>query len=123
MSDAETNVNTILTGNADVKRIVNTRIYPLVMPQDPTLPAITYQRINAAPVNTLSGYAGLMNPHIVINSWATDYAAVKELAFSVRTAMNTSVTLRNVLVNELDGFEPDINLFVVSQDFSCWSIE
>jgi len=79
MADAETTINTILTGAADVKRIVNTRIYPLVMPQDPKLPAITYQRISNNPVNMLAGYSGLANPHMVINSWAMNYHEAKTL--------------------------------------------
>jgi len=123
MADAETLLNTILTGNSTVTRLVNTRIYPLVMPQSPTLPAVTYQRVNANPVNTLSGYSGLMNPHITVNSFATDYGQAKEIANAIHVAMNAATTMRTILTNEMDGWEPDANLFVVSQDFSCWLAE
>jgi len=122
MADTETTINTVLTANAAVKRRVNARIYPIVMPQNPVLPAITYQRISAAPVNHLGGYSGLLNAHVVINSWATEYGEAKALAKDVRTAMNTAA-MKNVLTNDLDGYDPDINLFVVSQDYSCWNAE
>jgi hypothetical protein len=124
MADAETNINTILTADAEVKRIVNTRIYPLVMPQDPTLPAVTYQRMSNNPVNHLRGASGLMNPHVIINLWGMNYHDVKDLAYAVRKAMDAAIaTMPTVLTNEIDGFEPDVNLFVISQDYSCWNSE
>lgn len=119
----ETLIYTVLTADADVKRRVNTRVYPVVMPQGVTLPAVSYQRISNNPVNHLEGYSGLANPHIIINSWATAYDAAKALAHDVHGAMNAATTYKSVLTNELDGYDPDVGLYVVSQDFSCWGAE
>jgi hypothetical protein len=119
----ETSLYTALTTDADIKRIVNTRVYPVVMPQDVTLPAVSYQRMSASPLNTLNGYAGMKNAHVVINSWARTYDEAKELAGHVHTAMDAVRTFRSVLTNELDGYDPEVSLYVVSQDFSCWGTE
>lgn len=120
----ESKIYTVLSQNANIANRVNARIYPLVMPQDPILPAITYQRLSAGFVNDLSGYSVLENPHITINSWATDYATVKAMADEVHTAMNSAATaFRAMLSNELDIYDGDLNLFAVSQDFSCWNRE
>lgn len=119
----ETKIYTLLAGNATVARKINTRIYPVVMPQDVKLPAITYQRNEATKVNTLSGYSGLANPHIVINCWGRNYDEVKALGADVHAAMNGAVTFRGLLTNELDGYDPDLLLYVVSQDYSCWDQE
>ncbi len=119
----ETKIYTLLTGNATIARKVNKRIYPLVMPQDPVLPAITYQRISANKVNHLGGYSGLENPHIVINTWARTYDEAKAISEDIHSAMNGATGFRSILINDLDGYDPDINLFVVSQDFSCWDNE
>lgn len=119
----ETNLYTALTADADIKRIVNTRIYPVVMPQDVTLPAVSYQRMSANPLNTLDGYAGMKNAHVVINAWARTYDEAKELSGHIHTAMDSVRTFRAVLTNELDGYDPEVSLYVVSQDFSCWGTE
>ena len=119
----ETMIYTALTSAPDVARRINTRIYPVVVTQAPTLPAVSYQRVAADPVNHLGGYSGLTNAHIVINSWARNYDEVKALAFEIRTAMDAARTFRCVLTNELDGYDPDVSLYVVSQDFSCWGAE
>jgi len=119
----ETEIYTLLTQNATVARKINTRIYPVVLPQDVQLPAVSYQRISAEKVNHLGGYSGLSNPHIVINSWGPRYDDVKALASDIHSAMNGAGTFKSVLTNELDGFDPEINLYVVSQDYSCWDEE
>ncbi len=119
----ETEIYTLLTGNSTLAAKVNTRIYPLVMPQDPALPAVTYQRISGNKFNTLSGYSGLENPHIVINSWGRTYDEVKGVAEDIHAAMEKATAFKSILINDLDGYDPDINLYVISQDFSCWDNE
>jgi hypothetical protein len=116
-------IYTVLANNADVKSRVNTRIYPVVMPQDVTLPAVSYQRISANPINYLGGYTGLKNADIVINAWGKSYDELKTLASKIHTAMNAATTFKCVLTNELDGFDPEIQLYVISQDYSCWGQE
>lgn len=116
----ETEIYTLLTGNATVARKVNTRVYPVVMPQDPVFPAVTYQRVSGLKVNTLAGYSGLENPHIAINVWARTYDEAKGIAKDIHTAMNGASAFKAILINDLDGYDPDINLYVVSQDYSCW---
>jgi len=119
----ESLIYTVLTGNATVARKVNTRVYPVVMPQDVTLPAVSYQRVSADPVNHLQGYSGLKNAHIVINAWARNYDDVKGLASDIHAAMNAAVTFKCILTNELDGYDPDVSLYVISHDYSCWGQE
>lgn len=117
----ETELYTILSADATIAAATSSRIYPLVMPQNVTFPAITYQRISDNPVNDLSGYSNLSNPHLAINCWATRYDEAKELAENVHDAMNTSTAFKAILINDLDGYDPDTGLFVVSQDYSCWN--
>jgi hypothetical protein len=116
----ENKIYACLVADTTIARIVNTRIYPLVMPQNPTLPAITYQRISNNPLNGLAGYLGMYNPHIMINSWGTAYDVVKELAEDVHDSINTSTAFKAILVSDIDGYDPDVNLYLVSQDYSFW---
>ena len=118
----ETAVYAALVANATVNRKCNTRIYPIVMPQGVKFPAITYQRISGGKVNTLDGYSGLANPHMVINSWATNYDTAKELSKDIHVTMNAA-TFKTILATELDAYDSDLGLFAVSQDFSVWGEE
>lgn len=119
----DSKIYALLIGNATINRRVNTRIYPLVMPQDGSLPCITYQQTAGNKVNHLGGYSDLENPHITINSWATDYDTAKIIAKDVHVKMDISTGFKNILFNEIDAFDPDVGLFAVSQDFSCWNQE
>jgi hypothetical protein len=122
MADAETTIYTLLTGNVNVTQAVNKRVYPLILPQNAIYPAITYQRVSSSPENTLAGYSGLMNPYVSISSWATSYSAAKALANDVHTAMNGS-TMKNVLFNEMDNYDPDEKIYFITQDYSIWNVE
>lgn len=96
------------------------RIYPVDLPQDPTLPAMSYQRISSQPQTSMGGFCGLDNPRIQIDCWATSYSAVKELAEAVRDAMMSASAFNALEISDQDLFEPDVEIYRVSIDFSCW---
>lgn len=121
MALLETKIYSALSGNATVAGKVGARIYPLVMPQDPTLPAITYQRTGAQQVNTLNGYADLEQAYIRISSWATRYDTAKELASDIHVTMDVATEFKGLLLDDSDGYDPNTGLFFVSQDYSCWN--
>jgi hypothetical protein len=119
----EQKLYTVLSGNATVEVLVNTRIYPLVMPQGVEMPAITYYETGNRPVNTLDGKTGLENPTIAINCWATAYDEADAVARAVHSAMDGARTFRSVMINQADVYDPEINLFAKAQTFSCWNHE
>ena len=116
----ETQIYSALCADTTVAAVVGSRIYPLVMPQVPTLPAITYHRVSSSPVNTLSGRSNLTDVHVAVNCWGTAYDTVKELAEDVADGMNTATAFHALLLTEFDGYDPETGLFVASQDYSCW---
>ncbi len=119
----ETRIYLVLTSDATIKNRVNTRIYPVVMPQDVILPALSYQRVATDPINIIEGFTKLENPDVVINSWSRNYDEAKILSAEVHAAMNAARLFRCVLTNELDGYDPEVSLYVVSQNYSCWNLE
>ena len=96
------------------------RIYPVYLPQDPTLPAMSYQRISSQPHVSMGGFCNLDNPRIQIDCWATSYSAVKELSEAVRDAMMSALAFRALEISDQDLFEPELEIYRVSLDFSCW---
>jgi hypothetical protein len=109
-----------LSTATSVTALVVDRIYPLLMPQDPTLPAVTYQRISDNPINSLSGHGGLDNPRIQIDCWATSYSAVKTLSNAVIKAMDLSTSYKSLRMSDQDLYEDGTEIYRVSMDFSCW---
>ncbi len=100
------------------------RIYPLVLPSNPTLPAVSYNRVSTPRVHSLSGYSHLSKPRIQFTAWALTYAAAKVLANEVRAALDVYVgTILGVAIqsafadNELDMFEPRSKLYHVPVDY------
>lgn len=94
-----------------------TRVYPMLMPQNPTYPALTYQRIASAPVASLDGMSNLDRVRMQVDCWALTYLAAKNLAAQVRAEL----TLINaLLLLELDDYEPNEKVYRVTMDFSLW---
>jgi hypothetical protein len=116
----EISIYSHLLASTGVTAQTSTRIYPLMLPQNTEYPAQTYQRISTIPVNSLSGYLNYENARIQIDSWATGYSAVKTLARNTHKAMDVAIAFRATLESEEDTLDPEMNLYRVSQDYSCW---
>lgn len=117
----ETELYSALTADTTIFAVTSARIYPVVMPQNVSFPAITFERISSQPINGLAGYLGMDNARIMLNVWATRYDEAKELAEDVHDCLNKVTAFRALLVNNLDGYDVDTGLYVVSHDYSCWN--
>lgn len=116
----ESKLKTLLGANVTVAGLVSDRIYPMVLPQNPTLPAITYTRIVGLPVYSIYGYSGLNNAHVQVDCWASTYSGAKALAAAVTAAISSATTFKGVMVGDRDMFEDDVLLYRVSMDWSLW---
>ncbi|MCP3680279.1 MAG: DUF3168 domain-containing protein [Gammaproteobacteria bacterium] len=119
----EGKIYTELTGSTLVNIQTSNRIYPMILPQEPILPAITYERRTGGQVNHLGGYANIENPLIQIDIWSTSYGTSKNLAENVHTVMNSSTSFRSLLITDDDLYEDETKTYIVSMDFSCWNPE
>ncbi len=115
---------------------VNARISPGVLPQNETLPAITYSKISGVRVQIMGGISGLAHPVYQINSWASTYLAAKALAEQVRLGLDAniattwgSITIRaSIMDDDSDLLEvsPDLKerrRYGIRQDFEVWHDE
>ena len=116
-----------LSGVSGVTNIVSTRIYPVRLPDAPTLEAIVYTVISAPRTEDLSGSSGLGTAIVQIDCWANTYSEANTLAEAVRQAMQGysgtmgGTTVEGVhLLDELDNFEEDINERRKILRFSIW---
>lgn len=90
------------------------RIYPMVLPQAPAYPAITYEQVSGVREVSLCGPTGRTKPRISISSWARHYGDAHELADEIRVALQGfrgtmgSTQIDDVkLDNEVDLFEQE----------------
>jgi len=93
MAEIEQTLATYLKAYAGLAALIGTRIYPLVLPQNPdggppTLPACTFQRISGARAHNQNGRTLLARPRIQIDCWAATYSAAKGVAAQVRAALD-----------------------------------
>ena len=112
-----------LTGDSGVSALVSTRVYPVLMPQSPTLPAVSYQRIS----NTeQDGTSTLRETRYQVDCWDDGYEGVQALADAVKSALeewmdtdqSPSVKMCRV-IGELDDYEAETGLYRDSIDIMC----
>lgn len=121
----ETDLYSVLIASSDVTAHVGARIYPLVLPQNPTYPALTYELIEPRTIMTLSGPISLSNPQIELNVWARTYKEAKELAGHCNSAVvaaPTSVFVGNLADTKdlAETVEEMEIVYRVQQTYSVW---
>ncbi len=91
----EAAIASYLASQPDLVQLIGDRIYPVKLPQDPAMPAVTYQRISTVPVKTLDG----PNPahqrvRLQFSCWGEDvpgrasgYASAKAVAAQIRKGL------------------------------------
>lgn len=121
-----------LLDNAAVAALVGDRIYPLVIPQGESLPAITYS-IVATDEDTQEGDADtLARARVQLDCWATTHKQANDLARAVRLALPTTTGAIGSGTNRVEGvsiipietgrqfYEPDTRYYRVMLEFYVW---
>lgn len=73
----ETELVDLLTGDAGIGSMVAARVYPVVLPQNPTLPAIVYQEVRGLARAAADGDTGQRESRFLVSWWAMSYSAIK----------------------------------------------
>lgn len=128
----EDNVVAYLLTKTDITNIVTARIYANTLPQKPTLPALTYNRIATERSQTLNtGRPGLAAARLQFDCWGKTYAEVKTLAEKMRLTLqgfsgvlSGGISAQAIhLFGEWDMYEPTTQEFRVVLDFEVWFSE
>jgi hypothetical protein len=113
-----TRLNTQLTG-------IGGRIYPKTMPQNVTLPAVTYELISDPRGNTHQGPDGTVEARYQVTTWSQSYQQAKTLSLQVKNAlqgyrgpMGTGVAVASIFAaGGRDLFDDDLRIHYVASDF------
>lgn len=57
----------------------DSRVYPLLLPQNPTFPAITYQRISSIKTHAMGQDGQITRVRVQVNVWGATYAEGKSV--------------------------------------------
>jgi hypothetical protein len=90
---------------AGLGALVSTRIYPSPIPQNPTYPLVTYQKIDAPRDYVMGNQSGLVFSRFQVDSWAETYDACEALAEQVRLSLSNYAGTSDTIV--IDWVEMD----------------
>lgn len=104
--------------------LTNNRIYPDNLPQNPTLPAITYVCISTLRRHEFEKDSKTIDSTIQFTVWGNSRKATKTLSTQLRKALQDySGTIGSVrvsavlLLDETDDFEDETKLYRTDMDF------
>jgi len=95
------------------------------MPQNVTLPAVTYELISDPRGNTHQGPDGTVEARYQVTAWSQSYQQAKTLSLQVKNAlqgyrgpMGTGVAVASIFAaGGRDLFDDDLRIFYVASDF------
>jgi hypothetical protein len=105
--------------------LVGNRVHDKRLPQEPTFPALTFQRISTLPLYSHQGYSGYTECRFQISCWAMSQASVRQVAAQVRTALDGYAGLMSAdtqvghcfCIGDRDFYEPETKRFHAPLDF------
>ncbi len=114
MADILQGSRAFLVANVPLAALVSTRIYALQLPQNPTLPAITYQVISDVHEVVQSGPVGFPSARVQYNCYGVTLEAAEAVYQALRLAVDgyagmmggVKVWLASV-ANKIDQLDPD----------------
>jgi hypothetical protein len=84
--DVEEALFSYLSTYAGLAALVGTRIYPILLPQNPTLPAVTYQMISGIDDHCISEDPDNTEARFQFTAWGTSAASARAVAKQIKKA-------------------------------------
>lgn len=127
MPDAEAGLSAILQADANVGALVDDRLYPLRLPQNPTLPAVSFVRISDTVEHTLGVDHPIYLSRFQFSAWSAVYDEAKDVAEAVRAALSRyrgtagGVVFSDIFFDSsLDLFDGEARLCQSVVEFLVW---
>ena len=115
---AESDVYDWLRNNAPLAAEVGTRIYPEVIAQGETLPAMVYSKVQTEDFNSLLGERLMTRNRFMVQAWSNtrdEAESVLSLAVAALLAVGVPVEGR------ASDFNEDVGLHGASVEFDTWT--
>lgn len=113
-----------LSGKAEITTLVSDRIYPVVLPQGVSYPALTYLKVSGPVLHDVD----IAYPRFQLSSWSESYAEAKQLAAAVKEVLQRFKGIMGnapgvkvsqvVFENELDLYDPETGVHHIPSDYT-----
>lgn len=128
MQSIEDALYSYLAAQSTIIAIVDDRIYPTVLPQDPTKPAVVFYNVGTSPLWLQNAKPVLDVTRIQIDCYADTSRDAKLLAKAVRDVLESYVGLMGTLSVQavlvldygMDDFDDVPNDFRVISEYEIW---
>ena len=125
------NLYTYLIAQLGITSVISTRIYPLILPQKPIYPAITYHDDDSNYIESFDGQTGLTRATFQLDGWATTYAGATIVGDAIKAALkNISGSFGGIIIQKcaiLSGpisvYEDSVEAYRQTYIFSIWHSE
>lgn len=104
-----------LKGNVTLNTLIGGRIYPLVAPQNVTIPFTTYQVVNGRSYQCMGGDIYQENNRFQIDVYSKTYSEVKTIANTIKSILVGFMASNNI--NIMDDRDPETLLYRQIIDF------
>lgn len=117
-----------LAEQAPIAALVSDRIYPSVLPDKPTLPAVVYQVVSNEQTFTHDGPVALRRPRVQLDVWSHRRLEAERIESAIIAALvgyrgpmgDVDYTAGWGLEVATDIYEQDTGLHRISMDFRGW---
>jgi Protein of unknown function (DUF3168) len=119
----EQNIASVLTAQAAITSLAATRVYPIVLPTDPDLPALTYQIVGGSSNPTLSS-AGMQKIRLQIDCWGDSYGDAVTLRDAVATSLSgyQDANVQFLFLSKHDDFDHELLQYRAIIEFYIFTI-
>jgi hypothetical protein len=114
----------VIRGRLSGATSASSRVYPLILPQQATLPAVTYSTISDITTHAFNQDATIKVARVQVDCWALTYLESQTLANEVATLLSRYIgTVSGVNVQDItlqsqqDIYESDTAHYRASQDY------
>lgn len=122
---------TFLIAQSGITSIVSTRVYPVILPEKPTYPAITYRDDDHDIDESFDGNGILTRSDYFIDAWSTTHTGALTLAAAIKTALKNhsgsfgGINIQQLSIRTIPGmiYEDSVEAYRKTQLFTIWHDE
>lgn len=114
----------LISGDAGVAALISDRVYPDLLPEKVTFPAMTYQEISLTPTVSHDGDSHLDESRYQFDCYAATRSGARAIADALRTLLSGKRTSQPgfvihsaFLANALSGYETGLNAWRYTVDY------
>lgn len=125
----ESYLHSIITSDSRFTDLAGTRLYQVILPNVPQLPAATYQRITTKRTYTTTGPVSLNRVRLQFDCWAREYLQAKQLQAALLAILEDRSLYAGTAIDSIqldmitDGYEQNARIYRVSLDFIIFANE